>query len=362
MQKVDVTLANRSYSIYIQSNILNDLSSYLSEILCSKTVVMITDKKVHGLYGDQIAESLAKQDYQVHLHTVRTGERSKRLKTVSDIYTWMLERSLPRDIAVIALGGGVIGDLAGFVAATYLRGVRLIQLPTTLLAQVDSSVGGKVGVNHALGKNTIGAFYQPELVLIDPTVLRTLEKRELYCGLSEIVKYGLILDAELFEDIRINTSKIVSLSDDEWLERVIAQCCRLKAAVVQQDEKESGLRRILNYGHTVGHALETATRYSYFTHGEAISWGMLVAAKISCELGYLTKPDFEIIQKTIAHLKKAPVPQTLDSEELLNLMFRDKKMSQQGLNFVLLKKIGEATVEIIDRDLLLTGMSILHDH
>jgi 3-dehydroquinate synthase len=257
------------------------------------------------------------------------------------------------------VGGGVIGDLAGFAAATYLRGIPLIQVPTTLLAQVDASIGGKVGVNHALGKNLIGAFYPPRLVAIDPTVLDTLPRREFRSGLYEVIKYGVIASRPLFDRLRDTLAAVVDRKPAA-LQAIVAECCRLKASIVSDDERESGLRRVLNFGHTAGHALETVTRYRRFRHGEAVGYGMLVAAAVSARRGLLDEPDRQALSDLIRQLGPLPPVSDLSARETVAAMQRDKKVVGGRLHYVLASGIGTTTVadDVSHRELMAALKSI----
>jgi 3-dehydroquinate synthase len=252
----------------------------------------------------------------------------------------LIERRVERSDVIVALGGGVVGDLAGFVAATYLRGVRLIQVPTTLLAQIDSSVGGKTAVNHALGKNLIGSFHQPTLVAIDPNLLHTLPARQIQAGLYEVIKYGVIRDRRLFDRVARRIDRLRKLESED-LEHLIARCCAIKADVVRSDEFESGLRRILNFGHTVGHALEAVTHYRRFLHGEAVGHGMRAASRISERLGLLPTGDRETIETGIASVGRLPLANTLALDDIISAMHRDKKVERGRAAFVLPVEIGK---------------------
>ncbi len=356
MKKVSVTLKTTPYDILVGKRLLQKFAGYLSQIKIGKTIVVITDSNVNDLYADSVMNSLADHGYSVQKYVMPAGEKYKCQKTVNQIYDWMLLHHFTRDLTVIALGGGVVGDIAGFVAATYLRGVKFIQIPTTLLAQVDSSVGGKVGINHQLGKNVIGTFYQPHIVFIDPTVLTTLPRRELYCGFAEVVKYGFILDADLFSALARNIDTVIKLQDWDLITRVISRCCELKSEVVIQDEKENGLRRILNFGHTIGHALEAATHYSCFNHGEGVAWGMVAACYLSYNRGYLSQEDYDAASALIDHIEKPDIPIDLHAENILEFIRHDKKIDDRGLNFILLKSIGRAIIERLDNAEIRAGI------
>lgn len=274
------------------------------------------------------------------------GERFKNLQSVSRIYDSLIRSGADRGSTLVSVGGGVIGDVAGFAAATFLRGIRLVHVPTTLLAQVDSSIGGKVGVNHALGKNLIGAFHQPTLVMIDPTLLRTLPRREFRSGLYEVVKYGVIASRSLF-DLIARDSKAIFDRDPAVLLPAIVESCRIKAEVVSADERESGLRRVLNFGHTVGHAVEAVTKYRRFLHGEAIAYGMLAAADLAVARGALAARERQAIAGLITQLGPLPPISDLSAGDLLEVIRRDKKVVNGRLHFVIAIQIG-ATMTIDD--------------
>lgn len=359
MRILNVNLANRSYPIFIE---VDSFESACREILrhcLAKTIIIITDENVACYYLEKMKQLFEQNGTHCHLYEIAPGEESKSLIMAEQIYTWMLANRFHRDDLIIALGGGVVGDLSGFIAATYLRGIRWVQIPTTLLAQVDSSVGGKVGINHPLAKNSIGAFYQPQLVWIDPITLKTLPQREIYNGLAEIIKYGLILDEELFEFLEINNEKIMSLQDLELLIHIIRTCCRLKAMVVEKDERESDYRRILNFGHTIGHALENITGYRYFRHGEAVAWGMLAATAMSHQKFSLPPDQFNRVQKMINFIEKPAIPTNISVDQIIQVIQSDKKMTTDGLKFVLLEKIGKCLVESVDKKLIEFGLNYL---
>lgn len=354
---IHVNLAERSYDIHISEGcpawigrILTDLPTRVS------AAVIISNPKVDRLYGDTLRASLRQADIPQHTLFVPAGERYKSLQSASRLYGELIVRKIDRKAVIIALGGGVIGDLSGFIAATYLRGVRFAQVPTTLLAQVDSSVGGKVGVNHRLGKNMVGAFLQPEVVLIDPQALNTLSKRELLSGLAEIVKYGVILDVDFFSYLESHIEAILR-KDPPTLAHIIRRSCQLKADIVEQDERESGLRAILNYGHTIAHAVETYTDYKRFTHGEAVAIGMVVAARIAHGMNLLRA---EPVHRLIHLLKRLELPAHLpiaDQDVLLGLMESDKKTEEGKVRFVLPTAIGHVqVVNEVPRDILRQAM------
>lgn len=359
MRTLNVNLGNRTYPIFIENHGFKNAAKEIVRQSDASSYIIISDENVAALYYEKLKSALEQGDARCVLYKIAPGEASKSLTTAEQIYNWLLANRIYRDAVIVALGGGVVGDLAGFVAATYLRGVRWVQIPTTLMAQVDSSVGGKVGVNHPLAKNSIGAFYQPQLVWIDPMTMKTLPRREILNGMAEVVKYGLILDAELFEFLEINFDKIASLADAEFFNHVIQTCCRLKAMVVEQDERESDYRRILNFGHTIGHALENATDYRFFKHGEAIAWGMLAAAAMSQQMVSLPSAQLLRIRTMLERLEKPPLPGDISADRIMHAIQSDKKMSATGFKVVLLEEIGTCRVECVTREFIEFGINKL---
>jgi 3-dehydroquinate synthase len=341
MEKITVSLGERSYDIIIEAGGIARLGAYLGGLRLGAKCAVITDPRVKGLCGSLVTNSLADAGLKVDVVTFPEGEENKTLAAVERLYHEMLSLGLDRKSFVVALGGGLVGDVAGFAAATYMRGIRFVQVPTTLLAQVDASVGGKVGVNLPEGKNLVGAFHQPSLVLIDPDVLRTLDPRDLKAGFAEVIKYGIIRDADFFSFLEENWEAILSL-EPSAMEKVIAVSCRIKAGVVAADEREeSGLRAILNFGHTVAHAIEALSDYTTYRHGEAVAIGMALAADISARLGHLPKGDADRIESL---LKSVGLPVTfsgLDTGQLVSRMRFDKKAHGERIRFVLARKIGE---------------------
>lgn len=341
MRTVKVSLGERSHSIHIGTGLLNQLGSQCARLKVSQRCAVITDEIVAKKYRHPAIESLHVAGFQPIVITLKAGEKSKSLKNVQACYNQLAAHRLERNSLIIALGGGVVGDLAGFAAATYLRGIHFVQVPTTLLAQVDSSVGGKVGVNLSAGKNLVGAFHQPRLVLCDLDTLRTVPKREYRAGLAEVIKYGIIHDAKLFTRLEGNLSKLLK-KESATLASVIARCCAIKAKIVGQDEKESGLRAILNFGHTIGHALEAISRYGKYLHGEAISIGQVAAANISQISGNLSEKE---TARIVALFERAGLPtsvklSTTQTQRLLDAMKLDKKVNDGKIQFVLAQRIG----------------------
>jgi len=345
MHKIDVKLDERRYGIHIGPGCLSLVGELAREALGNRTrqAVIVSNPKVDALYGRSSSGSLAKAGFQPHRFLIGDGERFKSLRTAEALYTFMIEKRIERSDVVVALGGGVIGDLAGFVAATYLRGIRLIQVPTTLLAQIDSSVGGKTAVNHPLGKNLIGMFHQPSLVVIDPETLTTLPPREMQAGLHEAIKYGVIKDRRLFHRIERDVDRLKQFDLDR-LVPLIARSCEIKAAVVRRDERENGLRRILNFGHTVGHALEAVTHYRRFLHGEAVGHGMRAASRIAELMGLLSPEDRKAIDNAIARVGTLPGTNSLAQGDIISAMQHDKKAEGGLLAFVLPVEIGRVVV------------------
>lgn len=343
MREIWVSLPNNSYPIRIKPSSLGHLGSSLRGIGAEGQVALVTNPKVDRLYGKSLREGLRKADLVTIKMTVPEGERYKTLSSVKSLYDKLIAHRFERKSFLMALGGGVVGDLAGFVAATYLRGIRLVHIPTTLVAQVDSSIGGKTGVDHAKGKNLIGSFYQPKMVYVDPSVLSTLENREFRSGLAEVAKYGVIADADFFGFLEKEADRILAREPAPLL-HLIERCCEIKANVVQEDERESGLRRTLNFGHTIGHALETLGGYRRFLHGEAISIGMVAATKIAFLLGFCKEED---IRRLSVLLTRFGLPVSLPKvkvTDILNIVTVDKKVENRKVQFVLPERIGGVTV------------------
>ena len=342
VRTVNVPLGSRSYAIKIGARLLPRLGRECKRLRLGDRCAIITDTNVGRRYAKPAFDALVKAGFSPSLVVVPAGETAKSLKTVHACYDQLASHRLERKSFIVALGGGVLGDLAGFVAATYMRGIAFVQVPTTLLAQVDSSVGGKVGVNLKAGKNLVGAFYQPRLVLCDLDTLKTLPLREFRSGLAEVIKYGIIYDAALFARLEREMPKLLRRTSKP-LEDIIARCCEIKAEVVGLDEKESGLRAILNFGHTIGHALEATSRYDKFLHGEAISIGQVASARISSEVLAFPANDVERITRLF---KRTGLPTTtrlnaLQHKNLLVAMRLDKKVSGGEVKFVLAKHMGK---------------------
>ena len=346
MEKVHVDLGPRSYDIEIGSGNLKDIAKFCDAEHEDAHAVIITDTNVDELYSEPIGDALQEAGAQVDILVAEAGEQSKSPDVAADLWEQMLDQGADRKTVVIALGGGVVGDLAGFVAATFTRGLRFVQVPTTLLAQVDSSVGGKVGVNLPGGKNMVGAFWQPRGVIIDVSVLDSLPEREFKAGMAEVVKYGVIQDAEFFAYLETNVDAITN-RDPGVLTYIVKRCCRLKADVVEKDEREeTGLRSILNYGHTFCHAFEAGTNYEDLLHGEGVAIGMMCAARLAQRLGRVDGAFVARQQKLLEAFKMPLDVPEVEHDELIELMYRDKKVERGKLRFVLPTRMGH--VELVN--------------
>lgn len=338
--RILVTSERGTYPVVIGAGALRGLPALLDERRIGRQRLVVSSAPIWRRHSQRLRRVLPAGTRPV---LMAVGERAKTLDTVASIYDACLERRLDRSAAVIAFGGGVVGDTAGFAAASYLRGIGLVQIPTTLLAQVDSAIGGKVGVNLPAGKNLVGAFYSPSLVVCDPDVLATLPRREFRAGLYEVVKYGVIASRRLFTRVRSGLPEILAHEADV-LSSIVAACCRIKADVVMSDERESGLRRILNFGHTVGHALESITRYRRFLHGEAIGYGMLAAARLSMLRGAMSATDEHRLADLIDELGPLPPVDDLRIADALDVIAHDKKVVGGRLHFVLAAGIGGTAI------------------
>jgi len=355
MKTLQVELGHRSYPIYIGADLLSQAELYTRHIK-ARQVMVVTNTTIAPLYLDKVLKNL--QGFAVETVILPDGEQFKTLETVTYIFDKLLAGKFSRNATLIALGGGVIGDMGGFAAACYQRGIAFVQIPTTLLAQVDSSVGGKTGVNHPLGKNMIGAFYQPQCVIADADVLDTLDDRQLSAGLAEVIKYGLIRDLEFFEWLEANINALLA-RDKQALAYAIERSCLNKAQIVSEDETETGVRATLNLGHTFGHAIETGAGYGTYLHGEAVAIGTCQAADLSRRKGWLSDAD---VDRIIALFKKCNLPtqppEQLDSDRFLELMAVDKKNVNGQIRLILLSKIGVATLPIdVDKDLLIQTLN-----
>lgn len=343
---VIVPLGTRSYPIYIGQDILKSVGTVFTRHGIGHSIVIITDENVGRRYLSDVRKSLTAKKFTVHAIVLPAGERQKQSDTVDRLYTELLKNNIERSATIVALGGGVIGDLAGYVAATYQRGIGFIQIPTTLLAQVDSSVGGKVGINHPLAKNMIGAFLQPQLVIADTAVLSSLPKREMICGMAEIVKYGLIMDKKFFGFIERYAEKALTY-DRNILSTMIRRSCELKASVVSRDEKEEHLRAVLNFGHTIGHSLEHAGKYGRLKHGESVFYGMAAETLIAYEKGKITLLEWDRVEQLIQRFSLPSLkPLRLNKAALIGTMKKDKKTKGGIVRMPLLLQIGKVSLPV----------------
>ena len=340
MKILNVELGDRSYPIYIGSSLLENPKIITSHIK-TKTICIVSNTTVSKIYLENIKKLL--NDYQVLEAIINDGEEFKNYDSLNYIYSKLLENQCNRDTTILALGGGVVGDIAGYAAASFLRGIPFIQIPTTLLAQVDSSVGGKTGINHLLGKNMIGAFYQPQAVVIDLNVLKTLDNRQISAGLAEVIKYGLIWDEDFFKYLEVNIDNLKQLNF-EHLEHVIFRSCEIKAKVVSEDEKESGIRAILNLGHTFGHAIEKCLGFGKWLHGEAVGCGMVLAARMSLAQGWISETEFDRVKNLIFQANLPIEKPNIDYENFIGAMKLDKKNKNKDIYLVLQQGIGKAIV------------------
>ncbi len=345
MLNLKVDLGAQAYPIYIGHGILSQLGEMIQLYGLAKQAVVITDDQVHALYAEQMQNALSGHLALAEEIVVPSGEKSKSIAAIEKILTRMLQKQCDRRVLVLAFGGGVVGDLAGFAASIYKRGVPYLQVPTTLLAQVDSSVGGKTGINHPLGKNMIGTFYQPKMVWMDLALLQTLPQREILCGLGEVIKHGIIRDTKLFGSIEKHLESILAL-DSERMTEIVKRCCEIKADVVARDERETGLRMVLNFGHTVGHAIESALGYKHIAHGEAVLLGMLAEAKMATILAILSQTDFDRIHALVSRFDLFRKLGRLSLTEIVDRMRSDKKVLDGKIRFVLPTRIGD--VKIVD--------------
>ncbi|HIK37583.1 MAG: 3-dehydroquinate synthase [Geminocystis sp.] len=357
---VSVSLPQNSYQIYITANGLSSIGEKLKTLPIGKKVLVVSNPEIFDYYGQTTLDSLTKAGYEADYYLIPAGEKYKNLDSVAHLYDKALECRLERNSTFIALGGGVIGDITGFAAATWLRGINFIQIPTSLLAMVDASVGGKTGVNHPKGKNLIGAFYQPRLVLIDASVLKTLPPREFTAGMAEVIKYGVIWDKTLFESLEA-ADGIDSLAKlpQKLLIEILTRSCQAKADVVSQDERESGLRAILNYGHTIGHALESLTNYETLVHGEAVAIGMVAAGRLAVKLGLWGETDAGRQERLIVKAGlPTRIPSYLSVDDIISHLYTDKKVKNGKVRFVLPTAIGNVSIhEVKDNQMdLLRGV------
>jgi len=336
---VDVNLGSRSYRIVVASGALQSVGERLRKLRLGSRAALVSDAGIMRLYGKTVVASLEAAGFTVTTIDVPEGESAKTLPVAEHCWDQLLTAGLDRTSTVLALGGGAVGDVAGFAAATYMRGINFVQLPTTVLAQVDASIGGKTAIDHPLGKNMIGAFHQPRLVVVDPAVARTLPEREFRSGLAEIVKHGIVLDADYFAELERDLAPLAA-RDLGVLERIIGGSCRLKASVVERDEREAELRHVLNYGHTIGHALEAATGYVRYAHGEAVALGIVAEARLARSLGIADDDTTTRQERMLATLGLPVRAPSIDVEPIVAAMSRDKKAKDGRVPFVLAPRIG----------------------
>ncbi len=346
-RKILVPLGNKSYEVIIEEGILNNICEELLKIGISKNrkILVISNEEISSLYGEKFLNHLKKNNFKAQIFLIKAGESHKNLKTLNEIYDVAFEFGLDRNSIIIALGGGIVGDVSGFAAATWLRGIDYIQIPTTLLAMVDSSVGGKTAVNHPKGKNLIGAFHQPKAVFIDPETLKSLPKREFNAGMAEVIKYGVIRDKKLFDFLEIENNKnaLINLENESLIE-IINGSIKTKSHIVSQDEHELGIRAILNYGHSFGHVIENLCGYGEFLHGEAISIGMNIAGEIAIEKGLWSKEELERQQNLLESYNLPTKIPKINKEDVVKILMGDKKVRDGKMRFILPKEIGEVDI------------------
>jgi len=344
MKTLHVELGSRSYPIYIGTHLLEQAAVFEPHLKSSTTVFIVSNTTVAPLYAKTLMNTLSQLGKTVRLLELPDGESYKDWQHLQLIFDELLAHGADRQSMIVALGGGVVGDMAGFGAASFMRGIRFIQVPTTLLAQVDSSVGGKTGINHPLGKNMIGAFHQPVAVIADLNTLRTLPPRELSAGLAEVIKHGAIADADFLDWIEANTGALLACDTDAMAHAVL-RSCEIKSAVVSADEREGGIRATLNFGHTFGHAIESGLGYGEWLHGEAVGCGMVMAADLSARLGQISKIDAERLKRIIASMHLPIAPPKLGSQRFMELMQVDKKTEAGQIRYITLGSIGAARIQ-----------------
>jgi 3-dehydroquinate synthase len=347
LHSILVNLPDKKYPIYIQKGLIQNIGSEIKKIYTNKKIIIITDRNVEYLYGDKIEHSLRKENFVVKKVIIEPGEKSKSFETLQDVCEDILEFGLGRGDLIISFGGGVVGDLGGFAASILLRGIAFIQIPTTLLAQIDSSVGGKVAINSRSGKNLIGSFYQPEAVFIDPELLNSLSERVFNDGMAEVIKCAAIRDEKLFHKL-LEYDTVEMLMNN--IEELIYTCCDIKKSVVQVDEKDVGERMLLNFGHTIGHSIEKMFNYETFTHGEGVAMGMIAITKNSELLGVTESGTLMLLIKLINKYNLPSKLPNMDKEEFYKALLLDKKNINEDMNLILLKRIGMGFIEKINQD------------
>lgn len=344
--KLEVNLPQKSYPILIKKGVIKDIGYEIKRIYNNKRITIITDQNVEKLYGEALIDNLVSFGFEVYVISVEPGENSKSLDILTYVYNQLLDNKMTRKDLIIAFGGGVVGDLAGFVAATFLRGLKYIQIPTSLLAQIDSSIGGKVAVNLLRGKNLVGSFYHPEAVYIDSDILKTLPRKFFYDGMSEVIKYACIKDKDLFCKLREIKTELDLFS---IIDEIIYKCCSIKKEIVEKDEKEAGDRMLLNFGHTIGHAVEKAFNYKSYTHGEAVAVGMYCITRRSEDMGITLKGTSDFIKELLIKYNLPFDLPKIESSILLEAINIDKKSENDSINMVLLSEIGEGLIKRIGK-------------
>lgn len=345
MNTIDIELKHKKYKIHIEKGLLNSVGDYIEELYKGKNIVLVTDWNVEKFYLERVCKSLETSKFNVKYISIKPGEQSKTLSTLQEVYKKFCEYGLKRGDLIVSLGGGVVGDLTGFAAATYLRGVKYVQIPTSLLAQVDSSIGGKVAVDLPYGKNLVGSFYHPEAVFIDPEVLETLDKKFFNDGMAEIIKYGLIRDKDIVDTVLYYGDKEETL---DKIEEIIYKCCCIKKNVVENDERDMGERMLLNFGHTLGHCIEKYFNYETYTHGEAVAIGMAHITKRSEKLRITEKGTYDYIKRALQKYELPFEAPDVDYSELFGAINHDKKAEDNAINLVLLTKAGEGKIVNVD--------------
>ena len=344
MKTIRVSLQSQSYPIWIDNGLLNSLPQLFAPMNQGQNWVIFSQDEIYKKFGKDLENILKKNGFNVSFILIPNGEEAKSLIVMEKLFSKLLQLNCDRSSIFLALGGGVVGDLTGFMAAVFMRGVDYIQIPTTLLAMVDSSIGGKTGVNLCEGKNLIGAFWHPKAVVVDPLLLNTLPKREFTSAMGEIIKYGAIMDKKLFMKVVDNLDNLLNAGKNELISDIIVNCAEIKSKIVEEDEKEHGKRKILNFGHTIGHALETYLGFEKIRHGEAVSYGMLLASRLSLQFSELNERSHELLTDTIARLPLPDLPK-LNNEKILSILSNDKKNKNGKYGFVLLSEIGSAIMK-----------------
>ena len=347
MRELKISLGENSYSILIEKGLISSIGKKISEIYNGKKVAVVTDKNVDKFYGDKIVSQLESSGFNVKKIVLNPGEKSKSVEVLLNTYDELLDFNITRGDLIIALGGGVVGDLTGFAAATLLRGIPYIQIPTSLLAQIDSSIGGKVAVDLNRGKNLVGNFYHPKAVFIDPNMLKTLDERFFYDGMAEVIKYGCIRDEQLFYNL-LNYNTHEELIEN--MEHIIYSCCNIKREIVERDEKDTGERMLLNFGHTIGHAIEKYFNFEKYTHGEAVALGMYAITKKSEEMKLTKEGTFNLIKDILTKYNLKYDIHLEDKESILNAISLDKKNKGEFMNIVLLNEIGKSFIHKIKKE------------